>query len=91
MAITSDICWSRIIKSSGIISTILGTGSAGSANNAVGTSATVNTPCGLAFSATGSVLYIADYNGHCIRKWVKATTAVRTFAGLCDTPGGVPQ
>jgi uncharacterized protein (TIGR03437 family) len=58
----------RKVSPSGIISTVAGTGSAGySGDGGPATSASFNTPQGIALDAAGN-LYIADYNNNVIRE-----------------------
>jgi uncharacterized protein (TIGR03437 family) len=69
----------RKINTSGIISTVMGTGSAGySGDEGPAVNAVLNAPGGLALDAAGN-LYIADQYNHCIRRLStdgKASTAV---------------
>jgi Bacterial Ig-like domain (group 3)/NHL repeat len=74
----------REISTSGVITTIAGTGSEGFAGDgAAATSAQLDTPTGIAVDASGN-LYIADSHNHRIRK-VSAGT-ITTLAGT-GTPG----
>ncbi len=69
----------RKISASGAVTTYAGTGAAGGTNNAVATSATFNTPTGVAVDAIGNV-YVADFFGNRIRK-ISPAGVVTTVAG----------
>ena len=59
----------RKIDSSGIITTVAGTGTAGSSgDNGLATSAQLNQPLGLAFHPSTELLYFSDNTNHRIRK-----------------------
>ena len=68
----------KIVISTGVVTTVAGTGSTGSANG-TGTSASFNYPVGI--TTVGTNLYVADQNNHLIRKIVISTGAVTTLAG----------
>jgi len=68
----------KIVISTGVVTTLAGTGSSGSANG-TGTSASFNRPRGI--TTDGTNLYVADFNNHLIRKIVISTGAVTTLAG----------
>jgi len=69
----------------GIITTVVGTGSAAySGDNGAATSATINNPQLIAVDASGN-LYIADYNNHRIRKVTISTGIIITLAGTGST------
>ena len=71
----------KITVATGIITTVVGTGTGGFAGDAgQATSAQINNPTGLAFDSAGN-LYIADYNNHRIRK-VNTSGIITTVAGL---------
>ena len=55
----------QIVISTGVVTTLAGTGSSGSANG-TGTSASFNNPIGI--TTDGTNLYVADYRNHRIRK-----------------------
>ncbi len=75
----------RKIDTTGNITTIAGTGTQGfSGDNGPATSATLDSPQGLALDAAN--LYIADTHNHRIRKLVLATGTITTIAGT-GTPG----
>ena len=57
----------KVAYSTGIISTLLGSGTAGFTCTAIGSSCLLNTPMGI-YSTSVGVLYIADSNNHVIRK-----------------------
>ena len=70
-----------VTKSTGIISTIAGTGTAGfSGDGGQATAANLNLPRNVALDAAGDV-YIADTDNHCIRKVTKSTGVITTVAG----------
>jgi len=69
----------KIVISTGVVTTVAGTGSNGSADNTTGTSASFNYPSGI--TTDGTNLYVADSNNHLIRKIVISTGAVTTVAG----------
>lgn len=68
----------RKITSSGVVSTLAGTGAQGFANGP-GTSASFSNPTGAAVDSAGNV-YIADTGNHAIRK-ITSTGVVSTLAG----------
>jgi len=68
----------KIVISTGVVTTVAGTGSSGSANG-TGTSASFQNPKGV--TTDGTNLYVADMFNHLIRKIVISTGAVTTVAG----------
>jgi hypothetical protein len=68
----------QIVISTGVVTTVAGTGSSGSANG-TGTSASFNKPYGI--TTDGTNLYVADRNNHLIRQIVISTGVVTTVAG----------
>ncbi|MGY9059042.1 MAG: hypothetical protein ACKVHI_04615 [Candidatus Puniceispirillales bacterium] len=68
----------QIVISTGIVTTIAGTGSSGSSNG-TGTSASFNGPAGL--TTDGTNLYVTDYENDLIRQIVISTGVVSTVAG----------
>ncbi len=77
----------RKVTTTGIISTIAGTGSASySGDNGAPTSATLNGPRGLALDSSGN-LYISDQTNHRVRKITSSTGLITTIAGS-STSGG---
>ena len=68
----------KIVISTGVVTTVAGTGSSGSANG-TGTSASFNGPVGI--TTVGTNLYVVDYSNHLIRKIVISTGVVTTLAG----------
>jgi hypothetical protein len=71
----------KVTVSTGIISTIAGTGTSSySGDNGAATSAALNYPCGVVLDAAGNV-YIADSYNHRIRKVTISTGIITTFAG----------
>ena len=77
----------KIVIASGAVTTLAGTGSAGStdAPNGPGTSASFDKPSDI--TTDGTNLYVPDYGNNTIRKIVIATGAVTTLAGTAGTPG----
>ena len=75
------------------VSTFAGSGTAGSVDD-TGTAAQFNSPCGMAFDASGN-LYVAEYGGHRIRKITKegvvTTIAGNGSAGFNDANGTSAQ
>lgn len=70
----------RITISTAQVTTIAGSGTAGTADNATGTAATFNDPTGIAVDA--DYIYITDFGGHKIRKISKTSPyPVSTIAG----------
>ena len=71
----------KVTVSTGIISTIAGTGTAGySGDNGAATSATLNYPHGVVLDTAGN-MYIADFTNNRIRKVTISTGIITTFAG----------
>ena len=68
----------KIVISTGVVTTLAGTGSSGSANG-TGTSASFNYP--IRITTDGTNLYVSDFSNHLIRKIVISTGAVTTLAG----------
>jgi len=68
----------KIVISSGVVTTVAGTGSSGS-DNGTGTSASFNEPKGI--TTDGTNLYVADTKNHLIRKIVISTGVVTWVAG----------
>ena len=73
----------QIVISTGVVTTVAGTGSIGSANG-TGTSASFYLPGGI--TTDGTNLYVADWGNHRIRKIVISTGVVTTLAGT-GSPG----
>ncbi len=74
----------RKVTSSGVVTTLAGSGSQGSANG-TGTAASFNFPQGLA--TDGANLYVADTFNHVIRKIVISSRVVTTLAGTTASSG----
>ena len=68
----------RKITSAGVVTTLAGSGSQGSANG-TGTAASFNSPRGVAVDGSGNV-YVADTYNHLIRK-ITSAGVVTTLAG----------
>ena len=79
------------LNNSNAVTTIAGSGTAGSTDNATGTSATFNIPRGLC--TDGTYIYVADSGGARIRRitvgapWAVTTIAGTTTAGFVDASG----
>ncbi|MCX6290134.1 MAG: IPTL-CTERM sorting domain-containing protein [Bacteroidetes bacterium] len=70
----------KITTSTGIITTVAGNGNGGySGDGGPATSATLNSPHGIAFDNTGK-LYFADYQNNVVRK-INASGVISTIAG----------
>jgi hypothetical protein len=69
----------KIVISSGVVSTIAGSGTSGSADNSNGLSATFSGVDGMVVS--GGYLYVSDMGSHKIRKISLSDYAVTTLAG----------
>jgi sugar lactone lactonase YvrE len=71
----------KVTISTGIITTVAGTGTPGySGNKGVATSATLNSPNGVALDSSGN-LYIADTGNNVIRKVTASSGVITTVAG----------
>ncbi len=84
----------RKINTSGIISTIVGTGIAGySGDGAAATFARLNDPYGLAVDAAGNI-YFSDWGNHVVRR-VNTSGIIHTYAGTgamgYSGDGGIAQ
>ena len=70
----------RKINTSGIITTIAGTGTAGyNGDNIAATGAELNSPDGIAIDGSGNV-YLSDYNNNRVRK-INTSGIITTYAG----------
>ena len=74
----------KIVISSGVVTTVAGTGSTGSADG-TGTSASFNQPAGI--TTDGTNLYVADESNNTIRKIVITSGVVTTLAGTAGSSG----
>ena len=71
----------KVDKSTGIITTIAGTGTAGyNGDGIAATAAQLNGPCGIIFDNKGNI-YIGEFQGHRIRKINTGTGLISTIAG----------
>ncbi len=71
----------KVDKSTGIISTIAGTGTAGyNGDGIAATAAQINGPCGIIFDNAGNI-YIAEYGGARVRKINIGSGIISTIAG----------
>ena len=78
----------KVTTSTGVISTIAGTGTAGYTGEGTATAVELNFPAGLVFDATTGNLYIAD-NGNCRVRMVTSGGTISTVAGngTCGSTG----
>ena len=84
---TSNQCVRKVDMSTGNISTIAGTGSAGhTGDGGPASDARLRGPTALALDSTGNV-YIADYWNHCIRMIDASTGYISTIAGTAGSAG----
>jgi sugar lactone lactonase YvrE len=75
----------RKISSSGVVSTLAGRVGVSGANDGMVGTATFNNPLGIALDTSGN-LYVADYNGHLIRK-ISNESVVSKIAGSVGISG----
>jgi sugar lactone lactonase YvrE len=81
IADTSNNVIRKIAAGTGIITTIVGTGSGGySGDGGQADAATLNSPSSVSLDSSGN-LYIADYSNHVVRKVTVATGIITTIAG----------
>ena len=76
----------KITIATGQVTTIAGTGAAGSVNG-IGTAASFNYPMGLAIDPACKYLYITTLSNHLIRRIEIATNIVTTFGGIAGSSG----
>jgi sugar lactone lactonase YvrE len=74
----------KIVISTGVVTTLAGTGSSGS-TDATGTSASFNNSYGI--TTDGTNLYVSDFGNHTIRKIVIDNGTVTTLAGTAGSSG----
>ena len=87
IADTGNKCIRKITTSTGMISTIAGTGRLGySGDNGAATSAQLSYPYGVTVDASGNV-YIADTLNQRVRKITVSTSIIITIAGTVDGGG----
>ncbi len=86
IADTNNCTLRKMVIATGVVTTLAGT--AGRCGSADGTAAAArfDGPAGVASDGAGT-LYVADTQGHTIRKVVIATGAVTTLAGAAGQPG----
>lgn len=77
----------RKISPDGDVTTLAGSGVAGSQDDANPLAATFDDPRGIAVDSSGSTVYVSDYKGHVIRSIT--ATGVVTVAGLAGVSGAV--
>ena len=75
----------RLVNAAGTVSTFAGTAGIPGTNNATGTSASFNTPQGVALDSVGNV-YVADTGNDLVRK-ITTAGAVSTLAGVVGVAG----
>jgi DNA-binding beta-propeller fold protein YncE len=75
----------------GTISTVVGLGTSGTADNIDAALAQLNAPRGLAMDTAGANLYIADSGNNRIRKWVVASCSTTVNGVLTVPPVGCNQ
>ena len=76
----------RKIDTTGTITTIAGTGTAGfSGDGGPASQAAMKFPAGLSFDGAGN-LYVAEQNNNCVRM-INPTGIIKTIAGQCGTAG----
>lgn len=78
----------RKVTPAGVVTTLAGTGTAGSTNGSL-TAAQFNFPEGIALDSTNANLYVADTGNHCIRRVDLVNGTVSTWAGSPGLLGGV--
>jgi len=81
----------KVVLSTGIITTVVGLGTSGAADNVDASLAQLNQPRGLAMDSTGANLYIADSGNNRIRKWVVASCSTTANGVLTVPPVGCNQ
>jgi len=70
----------QINISSGVVTTLAGSGSPGNANG-TGVGASFNSPFGIVYDPAATALYVADYNNNQIRRVSVSTGVVGTLSG----------
>ena len=80
----------RVVTPEGLVTTLAGRAGEAGAVDDVGTAARFNLPTGLAVTADGAILFVADTGSHTIRRIFTDTTSVATLAGdAAAAPGCV--
>jgi DNA-binding beta-propeller fold protein YncE len=67
VADTSNRRIRKIVTSTGVVTTLAGSGASGGTNNATGTSATFSSPMGICINPVGTFLYVVDYGNQVVR------------------------
>jgi DNA-binding beta-propeller fold protein YncE len=81
----------KVVLSTGIITTVVGLGTSGVADNVDASIAQLNQPRGLAMDTAGANLYIADSGNNRIRKWTVASCSTTVNGVLTVPPAGCNQ
>ncbi len=76
----------RKISSTGIMSTLAGTGIGGYTGDGIATAQKLNAPYSVSLDALDN-LYISDENNHILRKLNLSTGIISTIAGVATSPG----
>jgi DNA-binding beta-propeller fold protein YncE len=79
----------RVVNStSGIITTVAGTGVAGySGDGGLAIGAKLNTPTAVTVDTNSNLVYIAEGNNNCVRVVNRTSGIISTFAGICTSLG----
>jgi DNA-binding beta-propeller fold protein YncE len=67
VADTSNCRIRKIVTSTGVVTTLAGSGATGGTNNATGTLATFSSPMGICINPAGTFLYVVDYGNQVVR------------------------
>src|ERR1700722_19000460 len=71
----------KVDKTTGIITTVAGTGTPGyNGDGIAATAAEINAPCGIIFDTAGN-MYVAEYGGYRVREISVTTNLISTIAG----------
>ena len=77
----------KVTSSSGVITSVAGTGVSGSTIGNSATSSLLNAPLAVVLTSSGTNMLIADTGNNCIRRVVISTNVMTTIAGLCGQNG----